>query len=94
MQSWVLQSSQVKRAVIDSINELIIWKKKLIRKSVLQPVSNSNLHSYKHNEQWIFCDNLSVFVQIENLWIDKIAPKTFTDVPVIKFKETELVWIS
>ena len=29
-----------------------------------------------HNKQWAFYTNLSVFGQIENLWMDKIALKT------------------
>ena len=30
------------------------------------------------DEQWIFYENFSVFRQIENLSMDKIASKTFT----------------
>ena len=37
------------------------------------------------NKQWIFYDNLSVFGQIENLWIDKIG---FEDI-YVTFRELD-----
>ena len=61
----------------DTIKELIIWK---MNPSVV-PVTSVKFKSAllsMRNEQWIFYENFAAFGQIENLWMDKIASKTFT----------------
>ena len=64
---YLIQSRQFKHTLQDSVNELIIWKMnpQVIPMTI---VSNSNWHSCMHKEQ------------IENLWMDKIASKTYLSV--------------
>ena len=41
---------------------------------------NANAYPHDHHVQWTFYENFSVISQIENLWMDKIASKTFTSI--------------
>ena len=55
----------------DSINELIIWK----MNPLVVPVTGVKFNSAfcMRNKQWICYGNLSVFVKIENLWVEEIS---------------------
>ena len=71
MEIWemVLPSKQVKHTPKDSINKLIIWK----MNPLVIPVTSVKFKSellYAYYEQWIIYEKLSVFGQIENLWMN------------------------
>ena len=55
----------------DSFNELIIWKMNPLVVHVTGVKFNSAF--CMRNKQWICYENLSVFVQIENLWVEEIS---------------------
>ena len=74
---FTVKAGHAKRTPQDSINEVIIWK----INPLVVPVTIVKFISAFQHAYWagnILYKNVSVFAKIGNLWIDKIASKTFT----------------
>ena len=78
--SWMTVNSQGRSSISPTIllrNWLLFWK----MTPLVVPLTCVKFKSASlimRNEQWIFYENFTVFGQIENLWMDKIASKTCT----------------